>query len=201
MTGDSRPAEAGTGPASLMIDVRPLAAYGRAHVKGAVPVPFRREGFVAAVRERLGDTASVVLMADNTVVAQLAADELRRGGIAVAALFTSIDAARTEGLPVVEVTQVTVDHVAQAPDAFTVIDVREPYEWRTGTVPGALRIPLGHLPERVGELEPAGRYALVCAHGNRSQVAAGWLADRGFSVVNVQGGMALWLDRGFAVEA
>ena len=70
------------------------------------------------------------------------------------------------------------------------VDVREPLEVRAGTLPGAVNIPLGELPGRVGELDPARRVLLLCRSGNRSGQAARWLAAQGFGdVVNLSGGM------------
>ena len=39
-------------------------------------------------------------------------------------------------------------------DGAQLVDVREPNEVATGTLPGAINIPLGELPNRVGELDP-----------------------------------------------
>lgn len=71
-----------------------------------------------------------------------------------------------------------------------IVDVREPMELREGTLPGAVNIPLGDLPARLGELDPTRRVLLVCRSGNRSGHAARWLAQQGFvDVVNLSGGM------------
>ena len=40
-------------------------------------------------------------------------------------------------------------------DEFVLIDVREPHEYRICSIPGAKLIPLGELPKRVDELDPA----------------------------------------------
>ena len=37
-------------------------------------------------------------------------------------------------------------------DAATVIDVREPDEYSSGHMPGAVMMPMGQLPSRIGEL-------------------------------------------------
>jgi rhodanese-related sulfurtransferase len=70
------------------------------------------------------------------------------------------------------------------------IDVREPTEVAAGTLPGAVNIPLGSLPSRLGELDPARPVAVLCRSGARSGRAAAWLAEQGFShVTNLSGGM------------
>ena len=71
------------------------------------------------------------------------------------------------------------------------VDVREPAELRRGTLPGAVNIPLGDLPHRIGELDPSRRVLLLCRSGNRSGHAARFLVHQGFrDVVNLSGGMA-----------
>ena len=75
-------------------------------------------------------------------------------------------------------------------DDVQIVDVRQPGELHDGTLPGAINIPLGELPGRVGELDPTRRVLLLCRSGNRSGQAARWLAAQGFvDVVNLSGGM------------
>lgn len=70
------------------------------------------------------------------------------------------------------------------------IDVREPSEAAAGTIPGAVNIPLGELPSRLGELDPARPVVLLCRSGARSGHAADFLSANGFAdVTNLTGGM------------
>lgn len=70
------------------------------------------------------------------------------------------------------------------------IDVREPDEVAEGTLPGAVNIPLGELPDRVGEIDRTRPVVLLCRSGGRSGKAAQFLVDNGFSdVTNLAGGM------------
>ena len=48
----------------------------------------------------------------------------------------------------------------QTPQAYTLLDVREPAEYEGGHLPGARLIPLSQLPNRWRELDPS-RPALV----------------------------------------
>ena len=71
-----------------------------------------------------------------------------------------------------------------------IIDVREPFEWAMGTLPGAELIGLGSLFTRIDELDPDRPILFICRTGNRSGVAAGLLVQRGFKVVaNLTGGL------------
>ncbi|NOY52283.1 MAG: hypothetical protein GXP58_01525 [Deltaproteobacteria bacterium] len=42
-----------------------------------------------------------------------------------------------------------------APGELQLIDVRQPNEYKGGHLPGAILIPLGDLPDRLNELDPA----------------------------------------------
>jgi rhodanese-related sulfurtransferase len=78
------------------------------------------------------------------------------------------------------------------PDDLVVLDVREPHEWAAGHIDGAIHIPLGEIPARVGELDPSVRTLVVCHLGGRSARATQWLHAQGHDVVNVAGGMEAW---------
>jgi rhodanese-related sulfurtransferase len=82
-----------------------------------------------------------------------------------------------------------------------VVDVREPWEFKQGHVPGAILIPLGQLSSRLGELDPETPVAVICQSGSRSQSAAALLGQKGFKTVyNVSGGTSAWQYSGLALE-
>jgi rhodanese-related sulfurtransferase len=78
------------------------------------------------------------------------------------------------------------------PDDLVVLDVREDYEWAAGHIAGAVHIPLGDIPARVGELDPSARTLVICHVGGRSARATQWLHAQGHDVTNVAGGMDAW---------
>ena len=73
------------------------------------------------------------------------------------------------------------------------VDVREPWEFELARIEGSLLVPLGELPRRVHEL-PRGRPLVMGCHtGRRSQNAAMFLAQSGFTdVQNLSGGVEGW---------
>lgn len=78
-----------------------------------------------------------------------------------------------------------------------VLDVREPSELRTASVKAdgftLLTIPMGTIPARLAELDPAQPIACLCHHGGRSMQVAGFLQAHGFAhVANVAGGIDAW---------
>jgi rhodanese-related sulfurtransferase len=71
-----------------------------------------------------------------------------------------------------------------------VIDVREPFEWTSGTLPDSLTISLTSLPGEVSTMDRETPVLLVCATGIRSVTAAAWLASMGFEkVASMAGGV------------
>lgn len=79
------------------------------------------------------------------------------------------------------------------PNPPVLIDVREAWEVETAQVAGSAHLPLNTLPQQVASLDPSRTYALLCHHGMRSEMAANWLAQQGFtSLINVQGGIDAW---------
>ncbi|MBC7632181.1 rhodanese-like domain-containing protein [Aeromicrobium sp.] len=85
---------------------------------------------------------------------------------------------------------------ASIPADLVVLDVREDHEWAAGHIDGAVHIPLGDLPVRVGELDPSTKTVVVCHLGGRSARATAWLQARGHDVTNVDGGMEAWEQAG-----
>lgn len=78
-------------------------------------------------------------------------------------------------------------------EAFVLLDVREPDELEIARIPGSLSIPLGELPERLGELDPSKEIIVHCRSGVRSAKALQILLDAGFTrACHVQGGINAW---------
>jgi rhodanese-related sulfurtransferase len=89
------------------------------------------------------------------------------------------------------------DYESVMTDGAQLIDVREPRELEGGTLPEAVNIPMGELPDRIAELDPDRPVVLLCRSGNRSGRVAEWLTASGFSrVVNLSGGILAYQKRG-----
>lgn len=80
-----------------------------------------------------------------------------------------------------------------------IVDVREPWEYEAGHIPGAKSIPMGEIIARQDELEEP--LVLVCATGNRSGRVAEFLVRNGRAhVANLLGGTVGWREAGRPVE-
>lgn len=95
--------------------------------------------------------------------------------------------------------EISVDELAQwraSGRPFVLLDVREPGEVQTAALPDSVHIPMRHVPERTGELDPEADIAVLCHHGGRSEQVARFLAARGFRRVhNVAGGIDAYARR------
>ena len=77
------------------------------------------------------------------------------------------------------------------------LDVRESWEFELAAIrlPGAttLNLPMGQIPQRLAELDPAQPMLCICHHGMRSAQVVAFLARAGFeSVYNLAGGIDAW---------
>src|SRR5207253_9724358 len=74
------------------------------------------------------------------------------------------------------------------------IDVREPFEWRMGHIPGARLVPLGKIPEELAKLDRSRETIFYCKMGARSRNAAEQAAAAGVrKVSNLKGGILSWM--------
>ncbi len=95
------------------------------------------------------------------------------------------------------IAEIDVDELASRLETgATLLDVRNPDEFEEARVPGAFLIPLGELPDRVGELTEATPLLIICKSGARSLRACEFLAQSGFDTTNIAGGTLAWIDSG-----
>ena len=80
------------------------------------------------------------------------------------------------------------------------LDVREDWEVAVAAIRidgvAARHIPMGRIPERLAELDPAQPVVCICHHGMRSAQVGGLLERQGFaSVYNLAGGIDAWSEQ------
>src|SRR4051795_2297710 len=95
--------------------------------------------------------------------------------------------------------------ISNGHNGYVVVDVREQHEFEQSHLPGAVHVPRGHLESRIEGAAPdkAERVITYCASGQRSALAANtMLKELGYeNVESMNGGITLWKDRGYEVEA
>ena len=74
-------------------------------------------------------------------------------------------------------------------ESLSVLDVRELEEFEALHLEGAHNFPLSQLADTYEQLDKTHPYYVICKSGIRSARACQFLAEHGYEVVNVQGGM------------
>jgi NADPH-dependent 2,4-dienoyl-CoA reductase/sulfur reductase-like enzyme/rhodanese-related sulfurtransferase len=80
------------------------------------------------------------------------------------------------------------EDVAQATDEQLLLDVRTPREFKAGTIPGAVNVPVDELRDRLGELPRDKELLVFCQVGLRAYLATRVLLQNGFACRNLSGG-------------
>jgi glyoxylase-like metal-dependent hydrolase (beta-lactamase superfamily II)/rhodanese-related sulfurtransferase len=192
-----------------LLDTRAKEAFVQAHVPGSVHLEAddqlsNRIGFV------FPPDVPIILLLSDPPDYQKVVYSLARVGYdnVVGYLAEGLDVWEEMGLPITsgdikdieprELNDLLINGNGSRP---VVVDVREPWEYQQGHVPGALLMPLGQLSTRLGELDLEKPVAVICATGNRSQSATALFGQKGFKTIyNVLGGTSQWARSGLQLE-
>jgi rhodanese-related sulfurtransferase len=93
-----------------------------------------------------------------------------------------------------EITPEEVKSKLDQGEGFTLLDVREPWEFETAHMEAAKLVPMGDIPARAHqELDPEDHIVVVCHHGVRSMNVTAWLRQQGFEKAqSMRGGIDAW---------
>ena len=96
-----------------------------------------------------------------------------------------------------EIDPESVQKMAKRGESFTLLDVREPWEFETARIQGAKLMPMGDIPSRANqELDPEDHIVVYCHHGVRSMNVTAWLRQQGFEKAqSMAGGIDAWSRR------
>jgi glyoxylase-like metal-dependent hydrolase (beta-lactamase superfamily II)/rhodanese-related sulfurtransferase len=171
---------------AVLVDVRPIDAFARAHAAGAISIQ-HRPVFGTWLGWLVPLDRPVVFVADHTTDrADLVRQCLTVGHDAIVGeLDGGIAAWVDAGLPTASV------RLAGAPTSDTLLlDVRQASEWSAGHVPGAVHVELASLTEPVGT---ARHVTVMCGHGERAMTGASLLERLGHTRLSVfAGGPDTW---------
>lgn len=189
---------------ATLLDLRDPGTHGEAHPAGALNVWIDGPQFAERVAGFVAPGTRVIGLAQAPSDVEHAVQALSRVGVddVVGYVQWGMIDWRDAGLPVESVPQITAYDLHSMLEAgeVVVIDVREPFEWLEGHVPGALHVPMFEAVARAGELPADRPKAVVCAGGVRSSATISALKPRVPGPwFNVTGGMAAWLKAGYGV--
>ena len=72
------------------------------------------------------------------------------------------------------------------------VDVRQDWEREICAIEGSQALPMHELQGRIGELPQDRELVIVCHTGRRSAMVTTWLAQQGYRVHNLEGGVEAW---------
>jgi rhodanese-related sulfurtransferase len=81
-----------------------------------------------------------------------------------------------------------------------IVDVREPYEWEAGRVPGSSHVEMERVASMAREIPRDIPVAFICLGGVRSGLVAQGFRAVGYDAYNVRGGFAAWHALGLPTE-
>jgi hydroxyacylglutathione hydrolase len=174
-----------------VVDGRPRAAFAAGHVPGSLNVELADE-FGTYVGWLLPFDAPIALVLDPEQDGTEAVRQLARIGFdTVRGVLPGLRAWAAEDRPMGRFARASVPDLAAALATDRpprVLDVRQPEEWRGGTIPGSITRFVADLAEPDLWLPQGGPTWVICASGFRASIAASLLAGAGREVVAVDGG-------------
>lgn len=191
---------------TALVDVRGTSAFLGSHIPGSLSLPLDMLSSFAGWF--LEPVDSLVLVVNDATQARLAARRLSRIGFdrVVGFLAPSLPAWAAGGesfgtLHVIDAQQVR-SRLDRAQSDWSLLDVRDPDEWRETRVPGAQHVHVGELPSKAKELDRGVHYTVMCASGARATIAASVLLRAGFNTVDLfLGSIGAWKSSGFEIES
>ena len=89
---------------------------------------------------------------------------------------------------------ISVNDIDKLIGEIDLIDIREPYEYSSGSIKSAKNIPMQTLLNNPDKYLKKGKeYYIVCQSGRRSSMLCTELNKKGFDVIDVTGGVSSYL--------
>jgi hydroxyacylglutathione hydrolase len=189
----------------LILDVRTAAAFGNAHIPGALNIALSGQ-FATWCGTLIAIGTPIVLITDDIAAVDEAVTRLARVGIESVAGYLgggmhAWDQAECEIKAIPQMPVDELHHRIAEDAALQLVDVRRPSEYNSGHVPGAINLTLAHLEEQLSALDPKLPIASICAGGYRSSAATSIFERHRFTeIYNVVGGTSGWINAGYSVE-
>jgi glyoxylase-like metal-dependent hydrolase (beta-lactamase superfamily II)/rhodanese-related sulfurtransferase len=188
---------------AVLLDAREPADFAVAHLHDAVNVGLQGR-FAEWAGEVLPADRDIILVGDPALAVEAKVRLARVGLDRVAGQLTDAASVFTTRHELVEVSsRLTIGQLAELrglePD-LQLVDVRAAAETASGTLPGAVEIPLAVLADSLDALDRSRPVVVYCASGYRSLVAASVLTQAGFAdVSDLLGGFTAWQAAGLPI--
>ena len=200
LTPEATPDKNLTDPEKVyVVDLRNADAYAAGHIPNSVNI---------ALRGRLETWAGTMVPWGSRMVLVGSKEQLKEGILRLHRIgytpeIITLEQWKKAGMPVTvsqPVTPSALYELMQKGSAPLIVDVRLPTEWMALKIGTVLNLPLNHLAELSGKLDPEAPLVVVCNSAYRSSMAVGVLERKGFKTVrNLKGGSQAWIDAGLPV--
>ena len=187
---------------ALVVDVRSVKAYTREHIPGSLSNAFR-DAYATWLGWLAPPDASLLFVMDGLPLERVVEESLLVGYERFAGwLEGGMEAWTAAGKAVERSALVDAQEARKALLAgAAALDVREPDEFASGHIEGALHAPLGTLEAKLDKLPKDRPIVAYCGHGERAASAISMLERAGFeSLLNLNGGFDVWKEAGLPVS-
>ena len=187
---------------ALVIDGRSFEAYASAHIPGSLSNAFR-DSYATWLGWLAPPESSLLFVTDGLPLERVVEDSLLVGYERFAGwLEGGMEAWTAAGKAVGRSALVDAQEARKALlDGAAAIDVREPDEFASGHIEGAVHAPLGTLEAGLDKLPKDRPIVAYCGHGERAASAISILERAGFEpLLNLNGGFDVWREAGFPVS-
>lgn len=182
--------------ADHLIDIREPMAYASGHLPGSMSLPVDMISAFAGWYIHEGESLALIASDEEQLatamehLVRIAFDNVEGGYVGI--ISAAKKGEEMQKIPMIDTAEVK-SRLAGDADNWTLLDVRDTDERASDAIAESQHIYVGHLNERWRELDKNHHYTLMCASGERSTVAAGWLASRGFDKLDIYlGGISAW---------
>ena len=183
---------------AIVVDTRPAMEFAVAHVPGSIHIALTGQ-YASWAARILGLDANLILAGED-------ADHVRESQLRLARVgVENIGGFLADGVLGWIKGGYELDYIPQIggtdlaellenePGGIAILDVREAAETAAGVIENSVRIPLGQLAARAGELDRGKLLVAHCKGGYRSSIATSLLRRAGFrDVANLTGGFDGW---------
>lgn len=183
---------------ALVLDIRTPGEFGAGHIPGAISAYPGNGQFQNRVGLSVPPGTDLILVTSKDTQVESITKALSVIGYSRVTGYLAGGMVRwgLAGFDTVMLPQISVrelQHGLETTPELQVLDVREPGEWQSCHIQGAVHIPFYRLVDRTDELDEVRPVAVICGSGVRSSLAASLLQRAGFRAVrNVTGGMSAW---------
>jgi hydroxyacylglutathione hydrolase len=190
-------------PNTVIIDTRNPDAFAASHIPGSLSIWLEGSsyypGWVVGYDER------IILVVERREDVEKATTYLRRIGFdeVVGYLCPGIDGWRNKGRLTESFGVLTAPDLKDVlgRDAVTLIDARDPDEYNSGHIPGAVNVYVGNIDAEARNIPGEKPVVVTCSWGGRGSLATSILKRRGFKTVfNLLGGMNAWKSLSYPLE-